>query len=124
MSASSISAIETILLVAASSLCILYSSIKSRITANLNAIDQWFSTMDINTNGQRYQGARCQQLFEFYLTKRGLTGLSVKRLYRTKSGRYFEIEITADLSDVVYWKVTPVTAEDALAFMEEFGEQE
>jgi hypothetical protein len=97
---------------------------KGRAQSNLVAIDRWFVGMDVTAHGQRYRGDRSTLLFTFYAEKTGMASVTTKRLYRTKSGRYFEMEITSEFSEVVHWKIDPVTAEDGDAFMEMVAEEE
>lgn len=97
---------------------------KARAQANLVAVDRWFVNMDVTAHGQRYRGDRSNLLHLFYAEKRGIATLSTKRLYQTKSGRYFEIEITSEFCEVVHWKIDPVTKEDGDAFMEMVAEYE
>lgn len=95
-----------------------FFGIKSRMRLNYLHIDSWVSNMDITAHEQRFQGSRCKKLFEFYMRRDGVCGLTLKRLYSTVSGRYFEIEITSELCEVTSWSVTLIPEEDALLFLE------
>lgn len=99
-----------------------FFAIKSRARLNYLHIDSWVSNMDITAHEQRFQGSRCKKLFEFYMRRDGISGLTLKRLYSTVSGRYFEIEISSELCEVTSWSVILIPEEDALLFLDYVAE--
>jgi hypothetical protein len=96
--------------------------IRSKVSINKKTISAWFFDMDVMVDGQRYRGSRSKEIYEFFFTKQGWCTYTGKKLYQTLSGRYFEIEITSDLCDIIYWKLTPLLEEDVLAFMKKVEE--
>jgi hypothetical protein len=93
---------------------------RARAQKNLTAIDKWMLQMDVTAHGKRYQGERSTLLYVFNIEKIGLATVKTKRLYRTVSGRYFEIEITSEFSEVNQWDLQQVPKEDGDAFVEDF----
>lgn len=85
---------------------------------NSAAIDIWFIKMDIQAHGQRYQGDRSEVLHIFHTEKTGLAKVVTKRLCKTKSGRFYEIDITAEFCEVVGWHVIPLDAIDVQDFLD------
>jgi hypothetical protein len=86
-----------------------------------NAVRRWEKTFDIVAHGQRYQGSRAVALFNFYSEKSGFIGYKSKTLYKTPSGRYFEIDLLCELGSVVSWQLDIIEPEDAAAFLSLIG---
>jgi hypothetical protein len=85
----------------------------SMFNSNLKAIRTWVRDMDIVAHGQRYQGSRVETLLTFYVNRPSFGTVTTKYLCRTKSGRYFDLAVTAERSLVTRWTVEQFSADEA-----------
>lgn len=98
--------------------CVWYLIRTRRISRNLAAIDTWVSAMNHTVNGTHFQGHGSTPVYLFYSRREGPFSISSKKLYRTTSGTFFEVEVTAELGTVTHWMITPVSTDDAIRFLE------
>jgi hypothetical protein len=76
------------------------------------AIAQWFGTMDMVVDGQRWRGERSQMIESLDMQK-SFAGISAKLLCATRSGRWFILSAETRFSLIINWGVEPITEDEA-----------
>ena len=107
----------TYLTIAASISAVLYLLAKTKPSANVATAENWFATFDVSVGSSRYKGLRSRNVHEFYIERNGVSGIRIHRLYKTHSGRFFEILVETQLAKIVAYTLIPIAAADAEQFM-------
>jgi hypothetical protein len=77
-------------------------------SANALAAREWFKSMDVASQGQRYQGSRSQIIADFGSGKRGPGTYELFVGCQTLSGREFFLRVVSSMGIVGEWELVPV----------------
>ena len=94
-----------------------YFALQARPKSAKKAIARFQKTFDIVAHGQRFQGNRATKLYTFYSYRHGISSYKSKSLYKTPSGRFFEIDLVCEFASIVTWKLDLIDPLDATEFL-------